>query len=161
MSASEHSFQHRGRIRRGAARGARDGEGRSSSGLRLIESIALLAPALLLGVATVNDVVRQTHINHRLTADLRTWRAYTGHNYRNLSVSQDFRHHTKREVVCGNTSPGAPKTRAQLCLLVTGPVSRGRRTASGGWYLPPRHEDLSGYRYGCFGHAVAERRCPR
>ena len=161
MSASEHSFPRRARVSHGVARGARNGEGRPSSRLRLLESIVLLLAALLLGVATVNDVVRQTHINHRLTADLRTWRAYTGHNYRNLSVSQDFRHHTKREVVCGNTSPGAPKTRAQLCLLVTGPVSRGRRTVSGGWYLPPHRENLTGYRYACFGHAVAERTCPR
>jgi hypothetical protein len=49
----------------------------------------------------------------------------------------------------------------QLCLLVTGPVSRGRRTVSGGYYLPPHRQDLIGNRYACFGHAVAERRCPR
>ena len=161
MSASEHSFPGGAHVSHGAAPAARNGEGRPSSRLRLLESIVLLGAALLLGVATVNDVVRQTHINHRLVADLRTWRAYTGHDYRRLSVSQDFRHHTTREVVCGNTSPGPPKERVQLCLLVTGPVSRGRRTVSGGWYLPPRHEDLPGYRYACFGHAVAERRCPR
>ncbi len=161
MSASEHSFPRGAHVSHGAAPAARNGEGRPSSGLRLLESIVLLGAALLLGVATVNDVVRQTHINHRLVADLRTWRAYTGHDYRRLWVSQDFRHHTTREVVCGNTSPGAPKARVQLCLLVTGLVARGRRTVSGGWYLPPRHEDLPGYRYACFGHAVAERRCPR
>ena len=161
MSASEHSFPGGAHVSHGAAPAARNGEGRPSSRLRLLESIVLLGAALLLGVATVNDVVRQTHINHRLTADLRTWRTYTGHNYRNLSVSQDFRHHTTREVVCGNTSPGPPKARVQLCLLITGPVSRGRRTVSGGWYLPPHRENLTGYRYACFGHAVAERRCPR
>ena len=38
---------------------------------------------------TINDVVLRTHTNHRLNADLRTWRLYTGHAYRNLSVSQD------------------------------------------------------------------------
>ena len=47
-------------------------------------------------------------VNHRLNADLRTWRAYTGHDYQNLAVDTpaarpDAR---KREVVCGNTSPG-------------------------------------------------------
>ncbi|TMK99628.1 MAG: hypothetical protein E6G34_03620 [Actinobacteria bacterium] len=161
MSASEHSFRQRPRVGDRAAPGARNGEGQPASRLHLLESVVLLLAALLLGVATVNDVVRQTHINHRLVADLRTWRAYTGHDYRRLSVSQDFRHHTKREVVCGNTSPGAPKARVQVCLLITGPVSHARRTVSGGWYLPPRREDLRGYRYACFGHALAERRCPR
>ena len=161
MSASEHSFPGGAHVSDGAAPAARNGEGRPSSRLRLLESTVLLGAALLLGVATVNDVVRQTHINHRLVADLRTWRTYTGHDYRRLSVSQDFRHHTTREVVCGNTSPGPPKARVQLCLLISGPVSRGRRTVSGGWYLPPHRENLTGYRYACFGHAVAERRCPR
>jgi hypothetical protein len=161
MSAPEHSFPRRARMRHGAALAARNGEGRPSSRLRLLESIVLLAAALLLGVATVNDIVRQTHINHRLVADLRTWRAYTGHDYRRLGASQDFRHHTTREVVCGNTSPGPPKARVQLCLLISGPVSRGRRTVSGGYYLPPHRQDLIGNRYACFGHTVAERRCPR
>ena len=161
MSASEHSFPGGAHVSHGAAPAARNGEGRPSSRLHRVESIVLLLAALLLGVATVNDVVRQTHINHRLVADLRTWRAYTGHDYRRLSASQDFRHHTTREVVCGNTSPGPPKARVQLCLLITGPVSRGRRTVSGGWYLPPHRENLTGYRYACFGHAVAERTCPR
>ena len=161
MSASEHSFQRRAGVSRGDAPAALGREERPSRRLRLLESIVLVAAALLLGVATVNDVVRQTHINHRLVADLRTWRAYTGHDYRRLSASQDFRHHTTREIVCGNTSPGPPKARVQLCLLITGPVSRGRRTVSGGWYLPPHRENLTGYRYACFGHAVAERTCPR
>jgi len=161
MSASEHSFQRRALVSGGAESAVRDGEGRPSGRLGLVESIVLLLAALLLGVATVNDVVRQTHINHRLVADLRTWRAYTGHDYRRVGVSQDFRHHTTRDVVCGNTSPGPPKARVQVCLLVTGPVSRGRRTVSGGWYLPPHREDVSGYRYACFGRAVAERSCPR
>jgi hypothetical protein len=146
MSASEHSFQRRARVSGGAASAARDGEGSPSGRRRLVEAIVLLLAALLLGVATVNDVVRQTHVNHRLVADLRTWRAYTGHDYRRVGVSQDFRHHTAR---------------VQVCLLVTGPVLRGRRTVSGGWYLPPRREDVSGYRYACFGRAVAERSCPR
>ena len=161
MSASEHSFPRRPGVSHGATPAARNGEGRPSSRLRLLESIVLLAAALLLGVATVNDIVRQTHINHRLVADLRTWRAYTGHDYRRLGASQDFRHHTTREVVCGNTSPGAPGARVQLCLLVRGPVSRGRRSVSGGWYVPPRTSDVVPNRYGCFGAAGSEARCPR
>jgi hypothetical protein len=56
---------------------------------RLVETTVLVLVGLLLAVATINDVGRQTHVNHRLVADLRTWRAYTGHNYRNLSVEQN------------------------------------------------------------------------
>ncbi|MFI4984693.1 MAG: hypothetical protein ACHP93_00200 [Solirubrobacterales bacterium] len=128
---------------------------------RLIETTMLLLAGLLLAIATVNDVVRQTHVNHRLVADLRTWRAYTGHDYHNLSVEQDLQGHSTREVVCGNTAPGSPKERVQLCLVITGPVSHGRRAVRGGWYLPPKAEDLRHVRYACFGSATTLGLCPR
>ena len=128
---------------------------------RLIETTLLLLAGLLLAIATVNDVVLQTHVNHRLVADLRTWRAYTGHDYRNLSVEQDLYGHSTREVVCGNTAPGPPKERVQLCLVITGPVSHGRRAVHGGWYLPPKSEDLRHVRYACFGSAPTLGLCPR
>jgi hypothetical protein len=142
------------RLRRRAARLAAGGR------LGLMEGGALLLAGLLLATATVNDLVRQTHINHRLDADLRTWRSYTRHDYRNLSIGQDVRGLSTRDVVCGNTAPGAPKERLQLCLQMTGRVQSGRRRVSGGWYLPARAEDVRRYRYACFGRAVAEHRCP-
>jgi hypothetical protein len=121
----------------------------------LIEATLLVLVGVLLAVATINDVVRQTHINHRLIADLATWRAYTGHPYHNLSTEQElFGAGSGREVVCGNTSPGAPKARTQLCLVVYGPIHDGRRTVHGGWYLPAKAEDVRADRYGCFGEAA-------
>src|SRR5437763_9343203 len=54
--------------------------------VRGAETVVLLLAGLLLAIATVNDVVLRTHTNHRLVADLRTWRLYTGHGYHNLSV---------------------------------------------------------------------------
>ena len=140
---------------------SRVAQGPASPGARLAETLLLLLAGLLLATATVNDVVRQTHVNHRLDADKRTWRAYTGHPYKNLSVSQDVRGLSTREIVCGNTSPGGLKERVQLCLVITGPVRGGRRHVSGGWYVPPRLEDERRYRYACFGAAVAEGLCPR
>ncbi len=134
---------------------------RASGDLRVAETTVLLLIALLLAIATVNDVVRQVHVNHRLIADLSTWRAYTGHRYHNLAVSQDYTQNFTREVVCGNTSPGDPRTRVQLCLVITGPVVRGRRHVSGGWYLPAHVEDQPSYRYGCFGSARSDFRCLR
>jgi hypothetical protein len=128
---------------------------------RLVETTLLVLMAILLAVATANDVVRQTHVNQRLIADLSTWRAYTGHGYHNLSIDQKLLGETtQREVVCGNTSPGGPKATTQLCLAIWGPVIGGRRTVQGGWYLPATVEDLRAYRYACFGPA-SEGLCPR
>ncbi len=122
----------------------------------MIETTLLVLAGLLLAIATVNDVVRQTHINQRLIADLRTWRAYTGHDYHNLSIEQNlFGEHSQRDVVCGNTSP-ARRKRDPAVPGDLGPVVDGRRAVHGGWYLPPKtEEDLRHYRYGCFGPASA------
>jgi hypothetical protein len=127
--------------------------------LRLIESTLLVLVFILLAVATVNDVVRETHVNARLTADLRSWRALTGHDYHNISAEQDLIHHTTRDVLCGNTSPGPPGALPQVCLIMTGPVVHGLRASHGGFYLPPYKPDLAGYRYACFGSAIAEHLC--
>jgi hypothetical protein len=128
---------------------------------RLVETTLLVLVAILLAVATANDVVRQTHVNERLIADLSTWRTYTGHDNHNLSIDQKVLGETsQREVVCGNTSPGGPKARTQLCLAIWGGVIGGRRTVHGGWYLPPKAEDLRAARYACFGPA-SEGMCPR
>ena len=126
-----------------------------------IETLVLVLVGLLLTIATVNDVVLNTHVNHRLSADLRTWRAYTGHDYKNVSTEQDIYHHTTVDFVCGNTVPGPPKERIQICLEMTGTVVDGRRAAHGGWYLPAGHEDLRRYRYACFGSAREQELCPR
>jgi hypothetical protein len=133
-----------------------------SGRMRLIETTLLVLLGMLLAVATVNDVVRQTHVNQRLIADLRTWRAYTGHDYHNLSIEQELLGPTssQREVICGNTSPGPPKARTQLCLAIWGPVVNGRRTVHGGWYLPAKAEDVRADRSGCFGPA-SQGICPR
>jgi hypothetical protein len=139
----------------------RDVEARGGGQMRLLETTLLLLAGLLLAIATINDVVLRTHTNHRLVADLRTWRAYTGHDYKNLSAEQDQRNYTTIDVVCGNTSPGPPKERVQLCLQMSGPVIHGRRAARGGWYLPPKAEDLRRYRYACFGTTKQQRACPR
>jgi hypothetical protein len=128
---------------------------------RLIETTLLVLAGLLLAIATVNDVVRQTHVNQRLIADLRTWRSYTGHDYHTLSIDQRLLGEaSRREVICGNTSPGAPKEHIQLCLAIWGPTVNGRRTVHGGWYLPPKVQDVRADRYGCFGRA-SEGECPR
>jgi hypothetical protein len=138
----------------------RDEERAGTGRTRLIETTLLVLVALLLAIATANDVVRQTHVNHRLVADLHTWRQYTGHAYKNLSVEQDFYGHTTRDIVCGNTTPGPPKERTQLCIALTGPVLAGRRAARGGFYLPAKVEDIRRYRYACYGAAKGQGLCP-
>jgi hypothetical protein len=127
---------------------------RGRGDLRRVESTLLVLALLVLTAATVNDVARQIKVNDRLTADLRTWRTFTGHDYRNISIEQDLKGHSTREVLCGNTSPGAPGALPQVCLIVTGPVVGGRRAVHGGFYLPPYLPDLRPDRYACFGTAV-------
>jgi hypothetical protein len=135
--------------------------GSRSSELWLIETTLLVLVAIVLAVATVNDLARQVHTNQRLIADLRTWRHYTGHDYHNVSIDQEtLGANTQREVLCGNTSAGAPGAKTQICLAIWGPVLDGMRTVHGGWYLPPYVEDVRAKRYGCFGSG-AEGICPR
>ena len=144
-----------------ALRPREQGSGESSGRRWRIETALLLALGVFLLVATINDLSRQTGVNARLNADLSTWRAYTGNAYHNLLVdTQLLGPTTKREVVCGNTSPGPPKGRTQICLLIWGPTAGGRRPVHGGWYLPPRSEDVEHLRYGCFG-SDGGRFCPR
>jgi cell division protein FtsL len=130
--------------------------------VRLIETTLLVLVGILLAAGVVNDVVRQTHVNHRLIADLRTWRTTTGHDYHNLTVEQTvFGETSTTDVVCGNTIPGAPKSKVQVCYVVGGPTVDGRREVRGGWYLPAyAEEDLPTARYGCFGPDGAGH-CPR
>ncbi len=132
--------------------------------LRRVESTLLVLAFLGLAVATVNDVVRQVHVNERLTVDLRTWRAaasraYPGHAVKNISIEQDLHHYTTREVLCGNVWSAPPGTTPQLCLVMTGPTVHGRRAARGGYYLLPYFPDTRPYRYACFGTAVTEDLC--
>jgi len=127
--------------------------------LRVPEAAVLIVVGLLLTVATVNDVVLQTRVNHRLSADLLTWRRVTGHYYHNISIEQDLTGHSTRDVLCGNTSPGAPGERFQVCLIITGPVVRGVRAARGGYYLSPYVANLRENRYACFGSAESAQLC--
>lgn len=124
---------------------------------RLIETTLLVLLGILLAVATVNDVVRQTHVNRRIEADIATWHAYTGHDYKNIGIDQELLGVASgRDVACGNVSPGAPQSRPQICLVLEGPARGGRREVAGGWYLPAEtHSDTRPYRYGCFGRAGA------
>ncbi len=137
----------------------RDEEKRGLGSLRLAETTILILFGVLLAVATVNDVAQQTHTNHRLIADLHTWRVATGRDYHNLIVSQDLQGHTTRDTVCGNLTPGAPKERTQVCVTLVGPQIKGEREITGGFYLPPLSENTPSKRYACFGAAVAAGSC--
>lgn len=129
------------------------------SSLRLAETTVVILFGLLLAIATVHDLVQQTHVNHRLSADLLSWRTVTGHEYHNLAIEQDVTTFTTRDVVCGNVSPGSPGERTQICLALTGPVIDGKRAVSGGYYLAPKVLDTAPNRYACFGAAASDGLC--
>lgn len=125
-----------------------------SGQLRLVETTLLVLVGLVLALATVNDLVRQTHINQRLVVDLRTWRHYTRHDYHGISIDQEtLGVGLDREVLCGNVRGGPPDAETQLCLAIWGPTHDGLREVHGGWYLPPYVDDIPAQRYGCFGEA--------
>ena len=128
--------------------------------VRLVETTVLVLMGLLLAVATLYDLALNTRINHRLVDDVRTWRAYTGHGYHNLAIDRQLLgRNSAHEVVCGNTSPGPPGARIQLCLVIAGPVVAGRRSVQGGWYVQAYQPDVRASRYGCFGDG-AQGLCP-
>jgi hypothetical protein len=129
----------------------REDERQGLGSLRLAETTILILLGVFLALATVNDVIQQTHVNHRIVADDATWRTATGHNYHEITTEQDVKTHTTRDVVCGNVSPGGPKERAQVCLVLVGPVRGGLREVGGGYYLPPQTIDIVRNRYACFG----------
>jgi hypothetical protein len=136
----------------------------ASKDVRRVESTLLVLAFALLAVATVSDVVRQVHVNERLTVDLRTWRAvtgrvYPGHARKNISIEQDLKGHTTREVLCGNVWEAPPGSTPQVCLIMTGPAVHGLRAARGGFYLLPYFPDKRPNRYACFGTALAEELC--
>jgi hypothetical protein len=137
----------------------RESEGRGMGSLRLAETTILILVGVFLAVATLHDVVQQTHVNHRLNTDLLTWRTVTGHDYHNISSEQDEKGHTTRDVACGNVSPGGPRERTQLCLMLDGATIHGLRSISGGYYLPPYALNDPVNRYACFGVAAEAGLC--
>ena len=121
----------------------------------LIETTLLVIVGVILAVATVNDVGRQVQRNHRLIADLRTWRQYTHHDYRNISIdAETLGLDSQREILCGNTSPGRRVQGRRSALRSGAATVNGVRTVHAGWYLPPRVEDVRAQRYGCFGSGL-------
>jgi hypothetical protein len=146
--------------------GPRREERRGRGELRFVETAVLLLIGVVLAVATVNDVGRQVHVGRRLAADLASWKEDIGVQSHNPFIEQDVRTYSTRDVVCANMTKGKPLHKTQVCLIFTGPVNNGRRTAKGGFYLLAEgadvHEpvlDRPMYRFACFGSAIAEHLC--
>lgn len=134
-----------------------DGSDPAPRDVRLIELIVLVLLGLVLVVATVYDLGRQAHINVRLTADLKTWRTYTGRNLKHITLEQPLLGGTT-DRACGFATPGA---HARLCLILVGPVVSGRRKIVGGYYVPTGITDRVSVRSGCFGAAVCPPGAPK
>jgi hypothetical protein len=146
--------------------GPRREERRGRGELRFVETAVLLLIGAVLVVATFNDVGRQVHTGRRLAADLKSWKEDIGVESHNPFIEQDVRTYTTRDVVCADMTKGKPLHKTQVCLVFTGPVHAGRRTAKGGFYLLAEgtdvHEpvlDRPRYRFACFGSTVAEHLC--
>lgn len=126
-----------------------------------VETVVLLALALVIAVATVYDLTREVGVSNRLTADIETWRAVTGLHNEEVAVEQDLASYSTRDTACGDvTEPTAKESAsARICVMLVGPVSGNRRRALGGFYLPPFLPLGPHDRYGCFGSTIAEGFC--
>jgi hypothetical protein len=127
--------------------------------VRRMELVVLMLVSLVLLAAVIDDVVLQTHTNHRLVKDLATWRAATGLHWKNLGIERDVARFTNKDTICGNVATGPPDESAQVCLTMVGPVIGGYRNVTGGYYLPPVVLDETATRYSCFGEAAREKLC--
>lgn len=135
-------------------------EPRETRWQRPLELALLIVVGLVLTIATLNDVAIQVGKDNRFSADVRTWRAHTGHDYKNITTeSGEENGHGTRDIACANTSAGPPDGRTQLCLVLTGPVHHSLRTIDGGYYIPAYFPNKAAHRYGCFGTAVGEGLC--
>ena len=121
----------------------------------------------LLGLSLASHDQRrgaQVHVNHRLSADLATWRGSTGHDYRNLAIEQrPTNPDTTREVhLRQHLARGAQVAHAAVPDHDRSDRATGAARCDGGYYLPrvPPGRPTRGNRYGCFG-AAAERSCAR
>ena len=124
---------------------------------------ALVLVGLLLAIATVNDVVLQTHVNHRL--DRRPAHVARLHRPRlqeRLDRTGRLRTTRRRDVVCGNTAPGPPKERIADLPADDRPGRAAAAARSHGAGTCRRSTKTSSrYRYGCFGSTKAQGACPR
>ncbi len=138
---------------------------RESHRRRRVEMIVLVVVAIVLAVGTIYDATRAVGIDYRLSADIETWRQITGIPLKEVSIEQDMKHFTKHDVACGNIpeagkhGEGKPGARTQLCLVMIGPIVKGRRETHTGFFVPPKESDQSVTRYGCFGSPMTRYPC--
>ncbi len=117
--------------------------------VRGIETAVVLLIGVILLIAVIHDVARQTSINIRVSADKSTWRLYAHRRDKKLDVR--LLAHGTTDYLCQST-PLARSARApRLCLMIDGPTRRGLRTVEGGYHIPPLRQDRYITRTGCFG----------
>ena len=139
-------------------------DGPSNPDLRLIETAVLLVAALVLAVATVNDIGRSVHITERVKVDQHTYRYYmhtqggVATSIRKVSITPGAG--TKIDVAC---SPPPGSSRGSSCLVIGGPVggagAQHLRTVEGGYRLLPNARNRYVARYGCFGVPARQQLC--
>ncbi len=125
--------------------------------VRGIETAVVLLIGLILLVAVVHDVARQTSINIRVSADKNTWRLYAHRRDKKLDVR--LLPHGTTEYLCQSTPLTLSARAPRLCLMIDGPMRRGLRTVEGGYYVPPLREDRYATRTRCFGLPATRHLC--
>jgi hypothetical protein len=127
--------------------------------LWMYETFALIVIGIVLIVAVLYDVSYDVGNDHRMAADVATWRQFVGQKPTTIWAHPVVLGHTE-DVSCGTVALGPSATETQVCLLLVGPVRDGLRTIAAGWQLPWGDSDHSYDRFACFGPA-ASGWCPK
>jgi hypothetical protein len=120
----------------------------------MYETFVLVVVAVVLLVAVLYDVSYDVGNDHRMAADVATWRQFVGQKPDTIWAHPVVLGHTE-DVSCGTVALGPSTQETQVCLLFVGPVRNGLRTIAAGWQLPWGDADHSYYRFSCFGPAAS------
>lgn len=120
----------------------------------MYETFVLVVIGIVLLVAVLYDVSYDVGNDHRMVADVRTWRQFVGQKPDTIWAKPVVLGHTE-DVSCGSVALGPATQETQVCLLLVGPVRNGVRTIAAGWQLPWGDSDHSYDRFSCFGPAAS------
>jgi hypothetical protein len=128
--------------------------------LWMYETFVLIVVGIVLSVAVIYDLSYDVGNDHRMAADVATWRLFVGQKPTTIWAHPVQLGHTT-DVSCGTVALGPAVNETQVCLLLVGPVRNGLRRIYGGWQLAWGLSDHTGYRFACFGSVVNTHWCPR
>jgi hypothetical protein len=109
---------------------------------------------VVLLTAVIYDLSYDVGNDHRMAADVATWRLFVGQKPDKIWAKPVVLGHTE-DVSCGSVALGPSTQETQVCLLFVGPVRNGLRPIAAAWQLPWGAADHSYLRFACLGPAAS------